>query len=260
MGLEEKVLALKNYLLQFSGTELALAYSGGMDSTYLLAVLSELRDKISFKVFTVKTELQSQQEVKIIRDEIVKNRLEDRFKVINLNVLALEEIRLNLKNRCYICKLMMFRAIRQETLGVLIDGSNADDFKLFRPGRQALEELQVISPLAVSGITKAEITAWCEKNNSVFTNSCMATRFRYGVELKSQMLNKIDKAEIALRELGFQCVRLRVHDDILRVEISSLQMERFIRLKEQIVKILDSLGLPYITLDLKGFRSGSMDL
>jgi uncharacterized protein len=145
-----------------------------------------------------------------------------------------------------------------------MDGTNADDMLSYRPGIHALEELQVISPLAESGMTKDDIRSLAEKYGLTVadrpSSPCLATRFPYGTRLSQSMLRKVEKGEIYLKSLGFYNVRLRVHGDIARIEVDREDLQMVFQHREEIVRYLKEIGYVYITIDLEGFHSGSMDL
>ena len=181
----------------------------------------------------------------------------------------MEEVRFNAPNRCYVCKKVLFSSLYEEAakLGVetIADGSNLDDLGDYRPGLKALEELQVKSPLREAGFTKADIRAlsrvlglptWSKQSNA-----CLATRFPYGTEITAQKLSLVDKAESALSGMGFTQLRVRVHNDIARIEVPAVQIETLLRDENRtsIVDALKELGFAYVTLDLAGYRTGSMD-
>ena len=152
------------------------------------------------------------------------------------------------------------------TLGIstIIEGTNEDDLHVYRPGIQALKELGIISPLAACGITKAEVRELALARGISVANRpsmpCLATRLPYGDSISYELLAQIDKGEQYVRSFGFYNVRLRVHDTITRIEVDQKDIPKLLEHREEIIAELKKLGFVYITVDLEGFRSGSMDL
>ncbi len=144
-----------------------------------------------------------------------------------------------------------------------MDGTNADDMQQYRPGIAALRELQIASPLAESGMTKDDIRSMAaEYGLSVAdrpSSPCLATRFPYDAPLSGAMMQKVEKGEGFLKSLGFYNVRLRVHGELVRIEVDSKDLQLLLQHRASIITTLKKLGYMYITIDLEGFRSGSMD-
>jgi len=153
---------------------------------------------------------------------------------------------------------------KEHNLKYVLDGTNADDLNAYRPGIKALNELGVISPLAKLGISKAEVREMAKRLNiSVASRPsapCMATRLPYNTEINFELLENIDKCEEFIKSLGFKVVRVRVHNDIVRIEVDKEELYKLLEKGDIIIEYLKSLGFVYITLDLEGFRSGSMDV
>ena len=179
-----------------------------------------------------------------------------------------EQIAGNPVNRCYLCKKMIFRSVLEKSaqLGfdTVIDGTNEDDLHVYRPGIQALRELGIRSPLAEAGITKKMVRQWLAELGLAVAGKpatpCLATRIPYGEALDERILSRVAQGEKYLRAMGFLNVRLRVHGKIARIEIDIEQMELLIQNRKAVIEHLKELGFVYITLDLEGFRSGSMDV
>ncbi len=174
----------------------------------------------------------------------------------------------NPKNRCFLCKKLLFSSIKKSALKQgrlhVFDGSNQSDTAEYRPGLAALKELGIKSPLLELGITKPQVRELSRKLGLVTSDKpaapCMATRLPYGARLDFDLLDRIHQGEIALRQLGFYNVRLRFHDPLIRIEVDEKDLEQVIRHREAIILLVKNLGFSYVTLDLEGFRSGSMDL
>ena len=173
----------------------------------------------------------------------------------------------NPADRCYRCKLLIFSKIKDmaDDLGAscVIDGTNIDDTKVYRPGLRALAELGIKSPLKDSGFTKEDVRALAgEKGLSTASRPaapCLATRFPYGTHLTPEKLRTAEEGETFLKSLGLYNVRLRIHDDMGRIETDSDSFQIILENKTQITEKLRSLGFRFVTLDLEGFRSGSFD-
>lgn len=260
---------LKNYLREKSRAGIALAFSGGVDSTFLLAVLKELCDETPFplQALTMRTVFQRPDELSEARQTASSCGVE--LAEFSCDPLSLPQLRNNPVDRCYWCKRHIFQVFRdhaaENRLGVLMDGTNGDDLHVYRPGRRALRELGVVSPLAELGFTKAEIRQLaaerglqCAKKPAM---PCLATRFEYGTELTPERLKMASGGEELIRHLLLPetDLRLRVHDRIARIEVSPEALETVLRNREGIAAGLKKLGFEFITLDLEGFRSGCYD-
>lgn len=243
---------------------LAVAFSGGVDSTYLLhEAVKAGKEKVTALI--MKTPSVPEREL----DEAVtfcKSRGISFF-VLPTNPFSVEGFRENGRDRCYICKHFLFSALlekaKEEGIPFVADGTNADDTKEFRPGLRALKELEIRSPLAEAGLTKKEIRELSEKEGLPTWNkpsfSCLATRFPYGEELTVEKLRRTEAAENLLAELGFTQRRVRVHGNLARIEVLPAEIPLLLERRDMISARLEELGFLYTTVDLKGFRSGSMD-
>lgn len=243
---------------------LAVAFSGGVDSTYLLhEAVKAGKEKVTALI--MKTPSVPEREL----DEAVafcKSRGISFF-VLPADPFSAAGFRENGRDRCYICKHFLFSALlekaKEEGIPFVADGTNADDRKEFRPGLRALKELDIRSPLAEAGLTKKEIRELSEKEGLPTWNkpsfSCLATRFPYGEELTVEKLRRTEAAENLLAELGFTQRRVRVHGNLARIEVLPAEIPRLLERRDMISSRLEELGFLYTTVDLKGFRSGSMD-
>lgn len=243
---------------------LAIAFSGGVDSTYLLHKAA-LAGKGKVTALIMKTPSVPEREL----DEAVafcKSRGISFF-VLPADPFSAAGFRENGRDRCYICKHFLFSALlekaKEEGIPFVADGTNADDRKEFRPGLRALKELDIRSPLAEAGLTKKEIRELSEKEGLPTWNkpsfSCLATRFPYGEELTVEKLRRTEAAENLLAELGFTQRRVRVHGNLARIEVLPAEIPLLLERRDMISSRLEELGFLYTTVDLKGFRSGSMD-
>ena len=259
---------LEEYLEKIAPDGICLAYSGGTDSSLLLAVLAKMNAKkpFPFKAVIFSSCFQAKRETE--EALAFAESLGVRPQIVHFDALGVKGIRYNPKNRCYLCKNRLFSRVRKiadkEGLKYLADGTNADDANEWRPGRAALEEHGVVSPFADLGMTKKMIRDRSEKMGLPTarkpSNSCLATRFAYGQELTETGLKNTDKGEEFLKSMGFSVVRLRRHGEIARIEILPEEMDKFIARREEIVSGLKETGCVWLTLDLEGFRSGSMDV
>ena len=284
----EKRDALRKKLEQLASGHIALAFSGGVDSSLLLFMCCEAAKKTGKKVHavTIHTRLHPVKDLETAARVAAEAGARvttaagpaavaeaGAASVVEHHVLCLDEleeagIRFNPVDRCYLCKKCLFQKLigKAEALGArtVLDGTNADDLKVYRPGIRALHELGVISPLAELGITKAEVRQLAaEYGLSVSgrpSTPCMATRFPYGTELDYDRIRLVDEGETWLRDQGFYNVRLRVHGRIARIEVDPESMPALVAMREKVLQKMAGCGFDYVTLDLAGFRSGSMDL
>ncbi|MDO4306056.1 MAG: ATP-dependent sacrificial sulfur transferase LarE [Eubacteriales bacterium] len=259
---------LQERLTEYCRKDLCVAFSGGVDSSLLLVMACEAAEKTGAKVYaiTLDTVLHPKADLEIARTVLARtNAIHE---VLAMDELAVPEIRFNPEDRCYLCKKelysRMLKFASEKGAEVLLEGSNEDDLHVYRPGLRAVKELGVKSPLAECGITKAEVRAMAaEYGISVAdrpSSPCLATRLPYGAEIDPELLGRIDRAELFIREMGFRNVRVRVHRDIVRLEIDTEQFPKVLEYRDKILSGLKRLGFCYITLDLEGFRSGSMDV
>lgn len=260
---------LVDLLIPHAQEGICLAFSGGVDSSLLLAaacraVQAAHSDKPVLAV-TFATRLHPHNDT----DEAQKlaESLGALHKIIEVDEFSDERILMNPKNRCYLCKSLLFKSLLQagESAGYhyFCEGSNLDDTKVYRPGLQAVREAGVHSPLIDCELTKAQIRRLASEAGlstaSKPSTPCMATRLPYDTPFDYSLLDRINKGETWLRDLGFYNVRLRFHDPILRIEVDTKDFSMFMEHREAIIKAMKAFGFLYITLDLEGFRSGSMD-
>lgn len=260
----------KNYLYEkmkaYVQKDVCIAFSGGVDSSLLL-VLAKKCGKEQTRIYAVTFDTMLHPSCDM---EIAKQVAEEAgaiHKVLSVNELEQEGIRFNPKNRCYLCKKTLFARLWEyaKSLGVtqILEGTNEDDLHVYRPGLQAVRELGIKSPLAEAGFTKEEVRRLAkELGISVAERPsapCLATRLPYGEEIRIEVLEKIAQGEEYLKTAGFPTVRLRLHGDVARIEILQADFPLFLEKREEITQKLKETGFLYITLDMEGFRSGSMD-
>lgn len=260
---------LEQHLQKYTAEGIGVAFSGGVDSSLLLAVLARLKQKKPFLLtaLTMQSILQSDKEIA----EAKKFASEFGVKLVEFSFdpLALDEVSHNHVDRCYFCKRAIFSHFKdyanKHGIQYLMDGTNADDLKVYRPGRKALQELVVISPLAELNINKLQIREMSAALGLATATKpavpCLATRFEYNTLLDVQMIKKVAAGEEAIKKFFPKIgdIRLRVHQNLARLEISNEFITKFASCRSEIVAELKKLGFDYVTLDLEGFRSGSYD-
>lgn len=265
---EEKCETLFRILDKLTKENTAVAFSGGVDSSLLLKLAYLRAKKQGTYVYAIAahTELHPSGDL-----EIAKRVAEESgaaFTVLKLQELKEADIVNNPVDRCYRCKKLLFKEIKRkaEELGakVLIEGTNLDDTKVYRPGLKAIEELGIKSPLKDAGLTKKEVRKLAAAYDISVADRpstpCLATRFPYGAVLSLEKMKKVEQGEAFLRELGLYNVRLRVHGETARIEVDEKDMPKLLESRKEVVEFLKGLGYWYITLDMEGFRSGSMDI
>ncbi|MFH1612127.1 MAG: ATP-dependent sacrificial sulfur transferase LarE [bacterium] len=243
-----------------------IAYSGGVDSTFLLKIAKDVLKENVFAVIA-KSETYPEREYKEAI-KLVKN-LKVEYLTITTKELLNQNFFTNSQERCYYCKKELFTKLKQiafeKNINYVIDGTNYDDTKDFRPGVKAICELGIQSPLKETGFTKKEIRLLSQKMNLSTWNkpsfACLASRIPYGEKITEEKLAMIEKAESYLCKLGFKQVRIRHHNNIARIEVFPEEIPNFIisSVYEKIVQKLKKIGYKYITLDLEGYRTGSMN-
>ena len=268
MEYEEKKQALKAYLLELAEKDVVVAFSGGVDSSLMLRLCCDAAKQKGTKVYavTMQTGLHPHGDVDIARR--VAEEAGAEHLVIQLNELDEAGIRDNPLDRCYRCKRLLFAKLlgKAEQLGAtyVVEGTNESDLHVYRPGIKALKELGILSPLAKFNITKPEVRQMAaDLGVSVARRAstpCMVTRFPYNTRLTYEDLERADKAEDWLRQQGFYNVRLRIHGEVVRIEIDEKDMGALLLKREDVVSELKKLGYTYITLDMEGYRQGSMDI
>ena len=244
----------------------AVAFSGGVDSTFLLKAAQEA---LGDRVTAVTAAIESVPERELEAAKAFCASLGVPHVLVQPDVMRLEAFTQNPPDRCYHCKKHIFSALLQAAgecgAAVLVEGSNVDDADDYRPGMRAIAELEVRSPLREAGMTKAMIRA-CSKELGLDTwdkpsCACLASRFAYGEAITSAGLRRVDAAEAFLHDLGFRQVRVRVHGDLARVEAEPSDIPKLAspEVRVRVAERLSALGFAYAALDLKGYRTGSMN-
>ena len=268
MTYEEKKQKLQKQMLVYAQGEMLVAFSGGVDSSLILKLAVQAAAKTGHQVYGIMmhTMLHPMGEVEDAR--VTAEQIGAEFRVLEIDELKGADILDNPVDRCYRCKKYLFRNLIEEGeklgVSVMMEGTNEDDLHVYRPGLRAIRELGIHSPLAEAGMTKAEVRRLAGELGVSVSNKpsmpCLATRFPYGTRISYEAMRKVDEGEVFIRSLGFYNVRLRIHNDVARIEVDVNEMPHLLEHCEQIVAKLKNLGYDYITVDLEGFRSGSMDL
>jgi len=241
-----------------------VAYSGGLDSTFLLKVALDSLGRQNVLAVTARSETYPAAEY----DEAARivKVIGARHVTIHTKELDIKHFKSNPVNRCYYCKKELFKKLnslkKARGMRYLLDGTNYDDLKDVRHGRLAAKELGVRSPLLEANLAKADIrkySKWLKLPTwDKPSFACLASRFPFHSGINAKDLKRIDEAESYLRRLGFKQVRVRLHKDIARLELLPLDHKKAVRLSCAITDKLKSLGFVYVALDLTGYRTGSM--
>jgi pyridinium-3,5-biscarboxylic acid mononucleotide sulfurtransferase len=260
----DKLDVLKNNIKQMES--IAVAYSGGVDSTFLLKVAQDVLQENVIAV-TARSSTYPEREFREAID--FAQKIGARQVVIDSEELDIEGFSDNPVNRCYFCKQALFSKImdvaRQYHIRTVADGSNVDDLGDYRPGMEAARELGVVSPLQDAGLSKEDIRILSKEmelptwDKPAF--ACLASRIPYGQKITKETLSQVDRGEQFLLDLGFRQVRVRHHGDVARLEVLAQERSKFfdIVLMDKIYEQFKLLGFSYVALDLKGYRTGSMN-
>lgn len=264
MELQEKYSKLQQYLKDLGSV--VVAFSSGVDSTFLLKVAHDVLGEKAMAV-TARSCSFPERELKEATRFCEDNGIT--HIVCKSEELDIDGFRQNPTNRCYLCKHELFEKIwdiaREKGFSTVVEGSNMDDNGDYRPGLVAVKELGVKSPLREVELYKEEIRELSKQLDLPTWNkqsfACLSSRFVYGETIDETKLGMVDKAEQLLLDLGFHQVRVRIHGNLARIEILPEELEKMIvpDVREQIAKKLKEFGFSYVTLDLLGYRTGSMN-
>ncbi len=262
-NMADKLEHLANILRDLQ--RVTVAFSGGTDSTFLLAFASETPG-VEARAVMASSPLMAQAD-RAFAMEFCESRGMP-LQVLDVDPLAREEVRANNPERCYHCKRLIMAAVQEAARAqnaTVCDGSNASDAHDYRPGMQALRELGIRSPLAEAGLTKQEIREAARArqlpNWDTPASACLVSRIPYGTPLTEEALERIATAEEALRQAGFVQVRVRDHGNLARIEVAPEEAVRLVEepLRRQVDEALTALGYTYICMDLRGYRTGSLN-
>lgn len=260
----DKLIHLKQIIKDLESA--VIAFSGGVDSTLLSAVAAEILGDKALVIFA-RSPVVPEEESPIARQ--LASLLNFNYMEIEHNQLELPDFVCNGPDRCYHCKFDMLGLLKQlardKGFKWVCEGSNFDDLNDFRPGLKAVSEQGVRSPLAESLLTKAEIRALAKQagldNWNKPASPCLASRVPYGTAITRQVIDKIGKSEVHLKKIGLNQVRLRHHGDVARIEVAGDDISKLLNeeSRKEIVAAIKDIGYKYVTLDLQGFRSGSLN-
>ncbi len=261
--IENKLQTCRDILDQLGSV--VIGFSGGVDSTLLLSLAVEQLGRQNVLAALAVWEVmggweidQAHRIVQRIGTELVELRIEP---LKDHNFVS------NRPDRCYHCKKKIFSAFvdlaRSRGLHAVCSGANADDTGDYRPGLLAEKELGIREPLLQAGLGKAEIRQLSRQRDLETWDSpsmaCLASRVPYGQEISAEKLRQVEQGEALLRQAGFRQYRLRHHGELARIEVPADQIDRLVAMRESLVEQVRALGFAYVTLDLQGFRSGSMN-
>ncbi|MCX7820128.1 MAG: ATP-dependent sacrificial sulfur transferase LarE [Brevinematales bacterium] len=245
--------------------KIMVAFSGGLDSSFLLYFAKKTLGKENTKAITIYSPYKISQTSLEQARNIIKF-LDIPHMIINTSLP--EEIKYNPIDKCYFCKKEIFSKIKElanKEGFILCDGTNYDDLNDYRPGIKALKELEIISPLLEAELTKKEIRNYARKYKLPFwdkmPDACLISRLPNNKEIKLTTIQMVENAEDYLKKLGFKVVRVRVHDNLARIEVGEKELKKI--LKPKITKQIDSelkkIGFKYVSIDCKGYKMGSMN-
>jgi len=263
MNINNKFIRLKKIIADMGS--LLVAFSGGADSTFLLKIASIALPRDKVLAVTASSATYPREE--LLFSKSIARAFGVRHKIIKTNELGDRNFTANPVNRCYFCKKELFSRLkimaRRFNLNSVADASNISDKEDFRPGNRAKEEFKIRSPLEEAGFTKEDIRLFSRKLGVPTYNkpalACLASRIPYAKKITPAILGRINKAEVFLRQLGFAQVRLRHYNGLCRIEVLKEEIPKLVNQHDLIVEKLKRLGYNYVTVDLEGYRTGSLN-
>lgn len=258
----EKLAALKDYIQGLGSV--AVAFSSGVDSTFLLKVCHDVLGERAVAVTATSAAFPSRESKEA--DEFCRQS-GIRQIVFESDELSVPGYSQNPANRCYLCKKALFSEMKdlakENGLNYVLEGSNMDDNGDYRPGLIAIKELEILSPLRHAGLYKSEIRALSKEMGLPTwrkqSYACLASRFVYGETITREKLSMVEKAEELLIGMDFFQLRVRIHGNIARIEVMPEEFGKLIAAREEIVRKFKEFGFAYVTMDLQGYRTGSMN-
>jgi pyridinium-3,5-biscarboxylic acid mononucleotide sulfurtransferase len=260
--MEDKLITLKNRLKDYKSA--VIAFSGGVDCTFLARIA---KDVYGDKLLLITATSSSYPFYELEEAKSLAQLLDIKHRIIVSEEIDIPGYVANPPDRCYYCKSELFGKVKfiadEEGYEAVFDGSNADDLKDFRPGMKAKHEKGVISPLAETGFTKNEIRQFSAELNLPTAGkqsyACLASRIPYGEKITVKKLDRLAMAELEVRNLGFTQFRIRSHENLARIEFIPSEMNKAWALRDKLTEICRESGFSYATIDLTGYRTGSMN-
>jgi uncharacterized protein len=260
--MDDKLQLLISSLKEYKSA--VIAFSGGVDSTFLARIA---KDVFGDNLLLITATSSTYPFYELDEAKSLAALLGIKHKIIVSEEIEIPGYAENPPDRCYYCKSELFGKIKyiasNEGFEVIFDGSNADDLKDFRPGMKAKQEKGVISPLADSGFTKNDIRHFSSElklpTASKQSYACLASRFPYGERITKVKLDRLAMAEFEVRKLGFSQFRIRSHENLARFEFIQAEMDKAWEIKDKLTDICKNSGFTFVTIDLKGYRTGSMN-
>ena len=259
----DKLDDLRSLLNKYNSA--VIAFSGGVDSTFLARVA---KDCIKGNLMLVTATSSTYPYYELDDAKKIAALLKVKHRIIVSEEIEIPGFSNNPPDRCYYCKSELFTKIKyiaeQEDYDIVFDGSNADDLNDYRPGRKALKEKGILSPLVEVGLKKEEIRLLSRELNLPTADkpayACLASRFPYGEEITKEKLDRVARAEKEIRNLGFKTFRVRSHENLARLEFNLSEMDEAWKVRNKIISVCEEAGFIFITMDLKGFKTGSMNI